>query len=999
MTSIVNLFSNFDDLTKPKSVTDGVTKYNTNNNTQLISLSLNQGNKFKKDQKKISDSLEKRANNLSGIEGFQTQNTNTNANIGITEQTTNLLNSTDITSQKQIIMNLQKEYDTTVNEYKDLLAKINGITTDYLNRVDQNNPYLMKYLQWSDPAANGVIMFVTNQGIAKVVTSSIFKNLLGKNGCPTDKDDIKIDIPWDPSYLVEGTVIPTSPSLIVGTSMKEEESCGNEGGNVYVNTLVKNSKVTYKGCYADNNSARTMTFLGGSPPLPNYIQNGDLSQPVKSNNSYEYITSTSKVPGWNFSAVLLNNSKAWKYPIPYPNGNQCVSIQNTGYIEQVINIGAGNYTFNFSACGRPSTGANPIDIQLNGTTFYNITPPNTWTSYSTTVNITTTGNNTIKIIGKTTSGDKSSAIQNIKLGSSSSSSSGTYTYDMCKNEAMNSGYKYFALQNVNTETNQGYCAVSNDVITATKNGTGYAVTKVIPLWNSQTSGQTGNVAMLNETGQLVVNNSNSMTVFQTTATTNVSANYIGCYADKSTRTMKNTSNNAYYNLDKCRSLAEEQGYKYFAGQNATSSKGEVVDWCAGSNSLSEIKKYGISTNCKTEDKLISGGNKNVYHGGGWANAVYSIEPNEKSYLILQDDGNMVIYRGADPNDNQGVIWSSKTNGKQQKENPIYAAAKGKYGKNWIPVGSTLVAGDFVGSTNGSIYLTMQTDGNLVLYTSETGENCYKMKDGNIGGGLDGNALYEFKETGIPTNMGKIAYIDGDSLLYPYPDSSLGLSNDYTSYTNYSSTGNDIGGASFSNATVDSCKKACNNNKDCYGFDFDKTNKVCYPKNKNIYPKSSRSNNSNVDLYVRTPKITKPPIGVTDKILNIDSISYENYPKSDKDIKNNYNLTNATSIQKQQLDQLQTKIDMLSSQLTDYTTKFDTGSQELEKQAQTNFHEINNYVRNINKTNNKIKGIDTNVDNILKDSDIVVLQKNYDYLFWSIVATATVLISMNIVKNN
>ena len=52
MTSIVNLFSNFDDLTKPKSVTDGVTKYNTNNNTQLISLSLNQGNKFKKDQKK-----------------------------------------------------------------------------------------------------------------------------------------------------------------------------------------------------------------------------------------------------------------------------------------------------------------------------------------------------------------------------------------------------------------------------------------------------------------------------------------------------------------------------------------------------------------------------------------------------------------------------------------------------------------------------------------------------------------------------------------------------------------------------------------------------------------------------------------------------------------------------------------------------------------------------------------------------------------------------------
>ena len=38
-----------------------------------------------------------------------------------------------------------------------------------------------------------------------------------------------------------------------------------------------------------------------------------------------------------------------------------------------------------------------------------------------------------------------------------------------------------------------------------------------------------------------------------------------------------------------------------------------------------------------------------------------------------------------------------------------------------------------------------------------------------------------------------------------------------------------------------------------------------------------------------------------------------------------------------------------------------------------------------------------VDRILDDSDIVVLQKNYDYLFWSILAAGTVLVSMNIVK--
>jgi hypothetical protein len=88
---------------------------------------------------------------------------------------------------------------------------------------------------------------------------------------------------------------------------------------------------------------------------------------------------------------------------------------------------------------------------------------------------------------------------------------------------------------------------------------------------------------------------------------------------------------------------------------------------------------------------------------------------------------------------------------------------------------------------------------------------------------------------------------------------------------------------------------------------------------------------------------------------------------------------------------------LSSQISSLTTKFDTNSQELEKQAQTNSQGIRNYVKDIKNTNTKIKGFDTNIDNILNDSDIVVLQKNYDYLFWSIIAVTTVIISMNIVK--
>ena len=995
MTSIVNLFSNFDDLTKPKSVTDSATNYN-DNNENLISLSLNQGGKFKKYQKKISNSLEKKANILSGVEGFQI---NTNQTSKLTDQTNDLLKTTDISSQQQTIQDLQTQYNNTVNEYQTLLSKISGSTTDYINRVSSSNPYLNKYIRWTDSAAGGTTMYVTNQGVAKPITSwDIYTGLWGKNGCPNDKSVVNITIPWDSSYGVEGTKIPTTPSLVVGTPMKANESCGNEGVNVYVDKILTNTKANYKGCYADNASARTMTFIGGSPPPPSSvsIQNGNFSQSVIANNSYKYLVwDTTTVPGWNFNCVLANNSSAWGYPMPYPNGNQCVSLQTTQelWTNNWISFSPGvTYTISFYACGRnccdKSGVANPIDVGLEGKKFYSFTPPiNKWTKYSANFTVEKQQGMRISFKGTWTKGDRSSAIQGVELNSGSTGGNGNYTYDMCKNEALDGGYKFFALQNVNTDTSKGYCAVSNDSISATKNGTSYVVTGGVKLWSSNTS-NTGSYAYLTNQGALSVFNTSGTSIFNTDNSKAQPSDYLGCYIDSSKRAMP------YYQGDMdyaaCKKKATDNGSApYFGLQNSTSGTNAQ---CFLASSIAGVRDYGKATNCT---KIKDG----TYSGGGWSNAVYSLDPVSIYYLIVQDDGNMVIYRGSGPNDNQGQIWTSNTSGKQQKANPTYTAAKGKYGKNWIASGTGLSAGDFIGSTDGSSYLLMQSDGNLVLYTSKDAENCQKMKDGNMGGGVDGNALYEFSETGIPANLGKIGYVDGNSMLFSYPDSSIGLSNDYSSYTNYDSAGHDISGKAFSNATIDSCKSSCNSMKNCYGFVFNKTDKVCYPKDSGTYPKGSKKMNTSADLYVRKPKITKPPSGITDKLLNIDSLTYENYPKSNKEMKNTYDLTNATSVEKQHLEQLESTMNSLSSQITDLTTNFDTGSQSLEQQAETNVKGIGNYLKDIKKTNTKIKGFDTNIDNILKDSDIVVLQKNYDYLFWSIIATATVLISMNVVKNN
>ena len=80
-----------------------------------------------------------------------------------------------------------------------------------------------------------------------------------------------------------------------------------------------------------------------------------------------------------------------------------------------------------------------------------------------------------------------------------------------------------------------------------------------------------------------------------------------------------------------------------------------------------------------------------------------------------------------------------------------------------------------------------------------------------------------------------------------------------------------------------------------------------------------------------------------------------------------------------------------------TNRYGTNTQDLQQQSLTNEKGLSNYYKDIKTTNNKIGTFDTNVDNIMNDSDIIVLQKNYDYLFWSIIAVTTVIISMNIVK--
>lgn len=979
------------DMSKEYKIWDNSNLYTKNNYNELTlnqSYSLNQGNKFKKNQKKNTKNM---------MEGFSLQNgpeTNTSQN------SKNVLLQAQLTpEQENNITTLKNNFNQALEEYQQLYTQITGSVNTYISRTGSNNPYLRKNIKFTD----GTICYVTNKGVAKPYTNfEIYKATAGINGCPSQQEIVDVNIPFSSTYT-EGTQIPTTPPLIVGTSMTQGQSCGNEGENVFVNSIISNPITKYLGCYADNSTGQsTMTFIGGAPSPPSNITivNGNFSQPQISNNSFTgYFGTNTAVPGWYFNAYIFNNYNNFSstIKIPYPNGNQCAAIINNQYIYQVLNLTDGSYTLSFSA---NSISGSPLTITIASTNStpsqpaqtFNVTPQvNVWSTYTETFNITTSGPFQITFAG--TSGGNWNFITNVSFSSSniSNNSNGTYTYETCEQGAIDGGYKYFALQNVNQTTSQGYCAVSNDPIIPTSNGIAYSVSGQTSLWNSNTSNQTGNSASF-DNGSLSVNNSNGTAVFSTPNSTPPPNNYIGCYKDKKSRAMTayNNGKRPYTNAT-CQQAAQSIGATYYGLQSSNTGQNAQ---CFTSNDLSTSQKYGVAKNCTK----ISDGS---WSGGDWSNAIYTTETPETSYfLILQDDGNMCIYLGSGPNDNQGLIWQTGTNGKQQKGNPLMVASKNQFKQNWMPSGSLLSPGQFLSSTKGDLVLIMQPDGNLVLYTYQTDINCQKMADGNTGGGLNANSLYELSSVGIPGNMEKLSYIDQDSKLYTYPDSNIQLGTSYTTISGYDTSGNNISGASFGNATVDTCQTACNNNQSCGGFTFDNTNNICYPKTTGMYPNSARQPNTNTNIYIRNKVVQPLPAGVSSLTQNIDTVQYQNYVSSGKQVGSNMDNLKINSVQKAKLEQMQTKLQLLANKIVNLNGKLNLNDIKVTSQSAIDSLQLGKYLVQYKVTDAKLNSynsaVNTNVQNILNDSDIIVLQENYKYMFWTTLAVGTVLLSMNIV---
>ena len=1000
-----------------------------NNKTNYhITPSLRQGEKYNSYQKKKGKTFNKSS---SWVEGFtsqispflQTSDQDKLSKTQLTKQTKDILNETNgiLNDSNSSLGELKEQYQDTLTKYNSLMNEINGISTNYVTRVGSGNPYLNKTVRFT----SGHICYVTNQGVVKYIpTMEIWQGLID-NGCGS-MNYIELDVPWLDTYWNPGTAIPTNPPLISGTNMELGQGCGNEGANVFVNNLVKNPTTTYLGCYNNLPPATEILFSPTTMTSTNaingyvayssgvYYDNNDYAGPwcafdnnaesywhssednsclynsttgvYEGNNSIQFTDSTgnqqNNVRGEFLILYLPSPTVLTKYEILGRQDLKLLRDPNTWYIlgdnggwnqvdyqsevsfnEQKMSFTVSNpkafnqYAILITKVGCPSCTSNRITCQIAAWNLY------TSSSYKTDSNV----------------------IPNM-----TQSSTDYVSYDQCSQYAIENGYNTFGLQNVQAD-GTGLCMVGQDTTQAQMYGEafGYPSTN---LWSSYTNN--GVSAVLNNYGSLQVMNNSNAAVFSSEATNANPANYLGCYQDGGTRALPNNMAGGWSaDYTSCMNFASSGGYSYF-GIQATNWNGDGMSQCYAGNDLSQATSYGKASNCTTYNDMPS--------GGGWSNAVYSVNPSTGSnyFLILQDDGNMCIYRGTGPTDIQGLIWATNTNGKQQESNPLFSATKGKTGINYMVSGDTLNVNEFIGSTDGSMYLMMMPGGDLQLNTSTKASSCSTVSGKNVGG-PSSNAVYQIDQSGYKSSMGQVGFVDGDSVLYTYPSSNVKYTNEYNKIDNMNSIDNDLPGTSFSNANVEQCKSTCNQNAECAGFVFDNQNNICWPKSDGMYPVGNTQIQSGISLYTRNKSAIQVPFGSLDTTTNIDSVQYNNYKKSSSDPPTSAGLVNATSYQKQQLSQLQDQLNLLSASITNYTNQFTNESTNINKQSTNNAAGLSDFLNNMEQTtvdiHNEKRNL-TNIGNIERQVNLQTLQHNYQYMFWTILAGAAILIIINMKRN-
>jgi hypothetical protein len=284
----------------------------------------------------------------------------------------------------------------------------------------------------------------------------------------------------------------------------------------------------------------------------------------------------------------------------------------------------------------------------------------------------------------------------------------------------------------------------------------------------------------------------------------------------------------------------------------------------------------------------------------------------------------------------------------------------------------------------------------------------------VGGGLGANATYNIQQQSFPQNMGLYGYVDADSVLKEYPESMVGFTNDYQIHLDSDLLGNDITSLTVNNENE--CQTECNKNEQCGAYVYQVATKTCWLKNKSMggNPKTDKTlqPNKGTTVGLRKPKLQGNST-CDSKVVSIDSVQFNNYIKGDimtqdttcdakmvsqedkaklDKVKQELYVLGTTIASKMEtlykenatvVDSLNTNNGQFKKDLEQYKATTSKIKQELGLQSGGNIEGMQNLNQRLNMSD---------VNGMLVDSDLKVLQQNYSYILWGVLAVGLLTIT-------
>ena len=639
------------------------------------------------------------------------------------------------------------------------------------------------------------------------------------------------------------------------------------------------------------------------------------------------------------------------------------NMSSNAYLNQNVTLSNGKTYY--------VTGKGVSKLYDSTATYYGTNGKNGCPSGSTSVSLSTipnTTNGSNVVVGQSCGNEGSNVVVNKVLNTPSSSYVGCYidsssnpsmtsvdngnkiyNYDSCQAAALNSGSSYFALQGLEPTTNLSSCYTSNDVSSAKKYGEATTMCK---------SDSDGNVY-----GNTLVNAIYESPSGNTT--------YVGTYGDGPTRAMTLVNGGSRtFTYDSCREQAIKTGNKYFGLQYFNS--GNQLAQCTLSNDFTEASKYGKKYNYST-------GKDGKIYGGGWSNSIYQVESDLSNYIGCYNDSATSPAMTSVGNGSATYSFSTCKEAATSSGNKYFALQ---------------------GTSAGSSKCFVSNDLSTAKKYGEA-KPCTKSLDDKNYGNNGINAIYKMNELGDASLVGKMGYVDFNSELKEFPSSMIGLESTYDRYDNYGTTLTSI--ATLQNATYDSAASKCSSSSSYYGFTLDSSTNVAEFYGKEIINPSNRILKPNTTLYIRGQTIQNLNNSCNKQVTNIDSTQWKNYVK-----KSGYmspsttcDLSNAITNASKKSDIIQNQIIVTAKKIVKILNDLNKKSVSINNTTGLNTTTIQS---NIQKYNDVIVQMseftdvrENNISNIVKESDIKVLQENYGYMFWSILAIATVIVTMNIMR--